>query len=145
MGNLERFTTPVVLAAIAAFVFYFLFYLSDNKPAPKEVVSGWDDLIPCSELTSFNGKKKLVLSADGSAKLEDGSGDGEPKRSSGRWSLLSARTHRYAIDIPDLTRTYIAVSPPDSDGCVFAFGTVDNVNLRLSWFSMTEPVDYPEQ
>ncbi len=121
-------------------VVYLFFFRAEPKLPPGP--PGWDDLVLCSELTSIDSKKTLSLNEDFSARLKDSSGTGDPVWSDGRWALLNAGQRAYSIDIPGAAGNYIVVSPPDSEGCVFAAGSLNHVDLRRSWFSM--PIEPPE-
>ncbi len=119
----------------------YIFFIHD-KPEPSPGPPGWEDLILCSDLTSIDSKKTLSLHKNFSARLKDGSGIGDPVWSEGRWALLNAEQHAYSIEIPGAAGHYIVVSPPDSDGCVLAAGTLNQVDLGKSWFSM--PIELPQ-
>ncbi len=119
---------------------YFLIQRSEAATAKSP--PGWDELSPCSELTSIDSTKSLSLNRDFSTRLVDRSSSGKPERTVGTWSLINAERHVYRIDMPETVGVYVVVSPADAEGCIFAAGgDIGHVNLSLSWFSVN-PADY---
>lgn len=129
------------IAVCGAAIFVFRGAASAPTPGPP----GWDDLVPCFSLTSFDSKKELTLNSDFTVKLLDRSGSGSPVWHDGRWALLDAEQHAYSVDVEGGSGAYFVVSPPDSEGCLFAAGNISHVDLRRSWFSRVEDQPDPEQ
>jgi hypothetical protein len=137
----EKIAQMAIVALAVGAGYYFFFIRADQAGAPGP--PGWDDLILCSKLTSLDSKKTLSLNEDFSVRIDDSSAGGELVRSEGRWTLLDPLRHEYSIEIAGSTQNYIAVSPPHSDGCLLAAGSLDKVDLQKSWF--TTPSDPPER
>jgi hypothetical protein len=108
---------------------------ADRPPPPSP--AGWDDLIACSYLVSFDGSKQLelfkhrraILWAVGSNKLE--------KIAEGQWSF-DENSKQYMITINGLTDSYSIVSLPLAPdfSCALIVGTINSAELQSSWFSI---------
>lgn len=106
-----------------------------SASASERSPPGWADLAPCSETTSFDGKKTLLLSMNLSARVTDRSV--KPILvTRGEWSLVDADKHVYRIDVEGSIGNYSLVAPPDAEGCMLAMGIVSYADLRHSWFSV---------
>ncbi len=103
--------------------------------APKRSAPGWGTLIACSEATSFDSKRSLSLLSDGRARLTDRSAE-KIQVVRGEWSVVDDDRHLYRIDVEGSVGNYFVVSPPDAEGCLLSFGSVDHADLRRSWFSI---------
>jgi hypothetical protein len=134
LQRLQQLVGPVLV--ICALLAAYSYLQRPSASARPEWAPGWDELILCSELTSIDSKKSLSLNSDFSAELTDSSDTSGSKSSKGHWSLLNAEKHIYRIDTPGAQGNYVVVSPPDAEGCILAYGGINNVDLRHSWFSV---------
>jgi hypothetical protein len=107
----------------------------------KPIAAGWEDLVFCLDLVSFDGKKRLTLADDGVATIEDKTNSGT-KAIAGTWEL-SGQRDRYLIRFGDQETSFERITPPDADMCILAAGTSYAANLRLSWFAI-RPEDVPD-
>jgi hypothetical protein len=111
--------------------------------SPKPLAAGWDDLVFCLDLVSFDGKARLTLADDGVATLEEKTGD-NAKTTSGSWAF-SGRPNHYSITFGDTATSFERIAPPDADMCILAAGTSYAANLRQSWFAVRLEQDAPDQ
>jgi hypothetical protein len=106
----------------------------------KPVAAGWDDLVFCLDLVSFDGKKSLTLADDGIATMEDKT-SGSAKATSGTWEV-SGQRDRYLIKFGDQEASFERIAPPGADMCILAAGSAYAADLRQSWFAI-RPDDGP--
>ena len=104
---------------------------SVNHPAQERRLNqAWQVLSPCAETTSFNGAWTLSLKEDGTALVVS---EKAAQRLQGRWMLVNAETHAYRIDVLAFGNDFVVV--PTISGCLLGSGTLNQVDLRQSWFS----------
>jgi hypothetical protein len=129
------------LGVVALLWFVLPKFGGSTQPATVPTVAGWDDLISCSDLVSFDGKKTLSLNEDGTASLDDNS---EAKRltQKGKWELGN-QPATYVTHFGDRSLHYERIAPEGWQSCMLVAGTSLSANLRLSWFAV-EP-EPPEQ
>jgi hypothetical protein len=108
----------------------------------KSATPGWEDLILCSELVSFDGKKTLSLFDDGTAELKDNS-DTEKLSAKGKWVPGNA-PNRYSIQFENKDLHYERIAPEGWGSCMLVFGTSFGANLQLSWFAVEPELDPPD-
>ena len=100
---------------------------------------GYEDLIPCATLTSFDSTKTLYLSSRHQAKFSDKSGSGM-RFETGTWDLVDDDNHIYRIDVDGVVANFTLISAPEGEGCMLAAGTLEASDMRKSWFSaLTDP------
>jgi hypothetical protein len=131
----------LVAALACAPLVYWVFVRDDAVllTQMKPAVPGWDDLIPCSLVTSFEGTKQLTLFENHRVKLleEARSKDGHPQnQDEGLWSF-DGDSKRYSLTLNGVTMVYTLVSPEQTDTCILISGDLEAANLRRSWFSTT--------
>jgi hypothetical protein len=103
------------LSVVALAWFVLPKFRDSTKTATVPAVAGWDDLILCSDLVSFDGKKTLSLDEDGTASLHDNS-DTQRLSEKGKWQLGS-RPGTYAINFNDRSLRYERIAPEGSQSC----------------------------
>ena len=133
----ERLFSGAFFIALIAGLFYYFTSQPDVKPLPT--FAGWDGPGDCTDLTSFDDKKSLTLLSDGKVRLGDSSNKDETVWYDGEWALISPENHTYSVKIAQLDATYKRVSSQGGDRCILVFGSEENANLPLSWFST--PID----
>jgi hypothetical protein len=107
---------------------------SVNHPAQERRLNqAWQVLSPCAETTSFNGAWTLSLKEDGTALVVS---EKAAQRLQGRWMLVNAETHAYRIDVLAFGNDFVVV--PTISGCLLGSGTLNQVDLRQSWFSQVQ-------
>jgi hypothetical protein len=99
-----------------------------QREAPQ-VIPGWDGLSSCSFMVSYDGKRRLRLSENHFARIE------EPDQASadGSWSFDESTT-KYTITVHDESVTYSVVAPGDGDNCMLIKGDLATADLSRSWF-----------
>jgi hypothetical protein len=128
----------LAFAGITAFIWAVAHRTAGTIPAP---VPGWDDLIPCSYVASFDGAEELMLYENHFVRLNDGTNpsDGAERDQhnyiDGKWSFDEG-LKRYAITLNDVTTVYSVVQPENSHTCLLIKGDLNAANLRESWFSL---------
>jgi hypothetical protein len=115
----------------------WILFIKEKTPAMLSP-AGWDHLIPCSELISMDGAKRLSLSENHVLKVYDKTGT--TRTETGTWSYRE-ESKQYSIVLSDQNWIYVLVSPNGSDTCMLASGNVEAANLRASWFSITTEYD----
>jgi hypothetical protein len=108
---------------------------SKHREAPQ-VVPGWDGISGCSFMVSFDGKRRLWLSENHVARIE------EPDQASadGSWSFDESTT-KYAITVHNDSVTYSVVAPGDGDTCMLIKGDLTTADLPRSWFYSRADLD----
>jgi hypothetical protein len=129
------------LSVVALVWFVLPQFTGSTKTATVPAVAGWDDLILCSDLVSFDGKKTLSLDEDGTASLDDNS-EAQRLTQKGEWELGN-RPATYVIHFGDRSLHYERIAPEEWQSCMLVAGTSLSANLQLSWFAV-EP-EPPEQ
>ena len=132
----ERVVGPLIILSIAAGGIYFFYLRPEAQSLPSSL--GWDDLGSCFDLTSIDDKKTLTFMDDGKVRFSDSTGKGETVWRDGEWSLLNPKLHMYSVRVVGAGGVYTLVSPSNSEGCLLAWGSEGEANLRLSWFSTTQ-------
>ena len=103
------------------------------------IFPGWDDLIFCSYVQSFDGTKQLSFSANQFVRFSDyGSSSDRTKGQKdvtidGTWSF-DETSKRYAVSLNGETTVYSVIRPENSDTCLLIKGDLESANLRESWF-----------
>jgi hypothetical protein len=124
--------------------YYIFFWRPGSGPEPRPSAVGWNDLVLCSELSSFDGMKSLALHEDGRADLVDHTSPDNVVTTKGKWRLRPGAKDVYEIDAPGATGAYTLVAPQDPKECMLAAGEADHVDPQLSWFpsdTFEEPLD----
>ena len=108
-----------------------------NQRDAPQVIPGWDELLSCSFMVSFDGKRRLWLSESHSARIE------EPNhaRADGSWSF-DGTTGKYIVTVHDEPVTYSVVAPGDGDNCMLIKGDLATADLPRSWFYSRDDVDH---
>jgi hypothetical protein len=101
---------------------------------------GWEDLIKCNYVSSFDGSETLSLLPNGLATLYDDSG--KHRSLDGTWRFDPA-VHRYAITMNGKTGVYALVAP-QGPVCILVTGNSRSADLEHSWFWPTEEPPAPE-
>ena len=109
----------------------------------RPIAAGWDDLVFCLDLVSFDGKKRLSLADDGSATLVD-TANSPGKTMVGTWEL-SRRQDHYLITFDGQETSFERIAPPGADMCILAAGNAYAANLRLSWFAIRPEEGPPDE
>jgi len=106
-----------------------------QREAPQ-VIPGWDGLSSCSFMVSFDGKRRLWLSENHFARIE------EPDRASadGSWSFDESTTE-YTVTVHDESVKYSVVAPGDGDNCMLIKGDLATADLSRSWFYSRADLD----
>ena len=140
--------------AAVALVYWIFFYKSDEARTleNKSAIPGWDDLIPCSDMVSFDGTKTLTLYEDHRASFYDNDQLKAPKEgehgvtAEGTWSFDEI-SKRYSVTLNGLTTDYLMLFPEDVNTCMLIKGDLETADLRGSWFSKSDQLesDEPEQ
>jgi hypothetical protein len=138
-GNVKDRAKIISGLSIAAVVWFALPKFSST--APVSGTAGWNDLILCSELISFDGRKTLSLFRNGTVRLDDNSG---PKRPSekGTWESGN-RPKAYDINFDDRSLHLERVAPDGWESCMLVAGTSVSANLQLSWFAVEPKPERP--
>ena len=137
---MQKVIGPIALVGVVGGIFYyihslpFISPLNDGPPASP----GWDELNDCTDVSSIDDKKSLTLSRDGTARLGDSSGQDHMVWHDGNWSLDDASIHTYTVNVIGAEGTYTPVSPINGQGCILAWGSDSEANLRLSWYSVPQ-------
>jgi hypothetical protein len=97
---------------------------------------GWDELLPCSYVASFDGTKKLGFSENGSAVLYDNSA--KSGSVDGNWTF-DETAKLYTVTINGEIATYSVIEPGGGGICILVKGNANAADLRSSWFS--SPID----
>jgi hypothetical protein len=98
--------------SIAALV-WFVLPTSSSTPPQSTSAAGWNDLVLCSELVSFDAKKTLHLYRKGTALLVDNSG-ARPLSEKATWELGN-RPGAYDINFDDRSLHYERIAPDEWD------------------------------
>lgn len=127
--------------SLVVFGFFGMAYLflkpedGDNE----DDASGFEELMPCAFLTSFDSTKSLYLSSDHVARVSGKDGQGTTW-ATGSWDLVDDDQHLYKLTFGGRDETFTLVSAPEGEGCMLAAGSVDSADLKKSWFSaLTSP------
>jgi hypothetical protein len=101
-----------------------------------QVIPGWEGISTCSFMVSFDGKRRLWLSENHFARIE------EPDQASadGSWSFDES-TSKYAITVRNESITYSVVAPGGGDNCMLIKGDLATADLPRSWFYSRGEVD----
>ena len=115
------------------------FVVSSKSSKDDEGTPGFEDLLPCTLLTSIDSQKSLYLNSHHEAKFSDKSGSGT-RWETGTWELVDDDNHIYKISVDGSARDFTLVSAPAGEGCMLAAGGLQSVDLTKSWFSaLTDP------
>jgi len=136
---------PRVSTLLAVYFVVRGIYWIHTRPIPivKPSTPGWDQLEPCSSLSSLSGGKYLTLFEDQHAELvqyapaENGK-DSADIIINGRW-CYEPSSAQYSITIEGNTTSYSLFAPEHLAICILAKGAMDEANLYDSWFTY---VDY---
>jgi len=106
-----------------------------QREAPP-AIPGWDAISSCSFMVSFDGKRRLSLSENHFARIE------EPDHASadGSWSF-DGTTGKYIVTMRDEPVAYSVVAPGDRDNCMLIRGDLATADLHRSWFYSRADVD----
>jgi hypothetical protein len=138
------------LAAVA--LVYWIFFYKPDEALTTEIqsaVPGWDDLIPCSDMVSFDGTKTLTLYEDHRTSVYYKDPLKEPKEGErgvtveGTWSFDEI-SKRYSVTLNGLTTDYLMLSPEDVSTCMLIKGDLEAADLRGSWFSKSDEPESDE-
>jgi hypothetical protein len=107
-----------------------------NQREAPQVIPGWDGISSCSFMVSFDGKRRLWLSENHFARIE------EPNqaRADGSWSFDESTT-KYTVTVRDESVTYSVVAPGDGDNCMLIKGDLATADLPRRWFYSPADVD----
>jgi hypothetical protein len=94
-----------------------------------QVIPGWDGLSSCSFMVSFDGKRRLWLSENHFARIEEP----DQASTSGSWSFDESTT-KYTVTVADESVIYSVVAPGDRDDCMLIKGDLATADLPRSWF-----------
>jgi hypothetical protein len=132
----KDFSGKWIYGGVGAIVLYAMFNVVFEQREPSQVVAGWDGISNCSFMVSLDGKRRLSLSENHFARIE------EPDRTSteGLWSFDQS-TGKYTVTIHDESIIYSAVAPGDGDGCMLIRGDLATADLLRSWFYSRADLD----
>jgi hypothetical protein len=139
-----------ILAGVAL-VYWIFFYKSDGARTAqnKLAIPGWDDLVPCSDMVSFDGMKALTLHDDHRASFYNKDPLKAPKEgehdvtAEGTWSF-DETSNRYSVTLNGLTTDYLMLSPEDVSTCMLIKGDLEAADLRGSWFAKSDEPENDE-
>jgi hypothetical protein len=106
-----------------------------QREAPQ-IIPGWENLSDCSFMVSFDGKRRLWLSENHFARIEEP----DQASASGSWSFDES-TSKYAITIHNDSIIYSVVVPGDGDNCMLIKGDLATADLPRSWFYSRADLD----
>jgi hypothetical protein len=124
-------------------VIYFVHSRPAEKASAQQSIGmpGWDALLPCSSVISFNGKEAMSFFDTGRVSIFRDDDSASPKPVYGEWRFDAARS-RYFVTFPGSSSTdYTVVSPEQSNSCVLVRGEVGTADLTESWFSAPDDAD----
>ena len=141
----DQWAAMILCPTLVVGLGYYIFFWPTNSSS-KTVASaaGWDDLALCSELSSFDGEKSLVLHEDGRADLADHTSADNVTKSEGSWKLRDSAKKTYEVEAPGAAGVYTLIEPQDPKQCMLAAGDPDRADLEASWFpsdTFEEPMD----
>jgi hypothetical protein len=115
---------------------------SASDPATETIVArGWDDLVPCSLVRSFDGGKVLRFEDDGRVSMWEVLANAKPKTDrDGNWSF-DEFARRYVVSFDKDVKSYNLQSFDDGKYCLLVNGDMQSANLKESWFSFSEDDD----
>jgi len=140
----EQVAAILLYPALVVGLGYYIFWWPTSGQEARPTADGWDDLVLCSELSSFDGAKSLVLREDGRAELVDHTSPDNVTTAEGKWRLRPGAKDVYEIDAAGAKGAYTLVAPQDPKECKLAAGERDNIDLKSSWFpddAFEEPLD----
>jgi hypothetical protein len=113
-----------------------IFNVAFKQREAAQVIPGWDGISSCSFTVSFDGKRRLWLSENHFARIE------EPDQASadGSWSFDESTT-KYIVTVHDESVTYSVVAPGDGDNCMLIKGDLATADLPRSWFYSRADLD----
>ncbi len=100
----------LICRGLGAIFLCTIFNVAFKQREAPQVIPGWDGISSCSLTVSFDGKRRLWLSENHFARIE------EPDRASadGSWSFDESTT-KYTVTVHDESVTYSVVAPGDGD------------------------------
>jgi hypothetical protein len=130
------FSAKLIYAGLGVIFLYTIFNVVFEKREAPQAIPGWDGISSCSFMVSFDGKRRLWLSENHVARIE------EPDQATadGSWSFDES-TSRYAITVNNDSVTYSVVAPGDGDNCMLIKGDLATADLPRSWFYSRTDVD----
>ncbi len=132
----KGFSGKFIYAGVGVIFLYTIFNVVFEKREAPQAIPGWDGISSCSFMVSFDGKRRLWLSENHVARIE------EPDQATadGSWSFDES-TSRYAITVNNDSVTYSVVAPGDGDNCMLIKGDLATADLPRSWFYSRADVD----
>jgi hypothetical protein len=125
----------LILAGLIALALYIWLAIPTTKWPIRPISAGWDDLIFCLDLVSFDGAKTLSITEDGTATIEQKSRPGSSTKVVGTWQL-SGQPNRYILKFNEKENSYERIAPSGADMCMLVAGNADIADLRQSWFAI---------
>jgi len=126
----------LIYGGLGVILFCTIFKVAFEQREAPQVIPGWDGISSCSFMVSFDGKRRLWLSENHIARIE------EPDQATadGSWSFDKS-TSSYAITVHNNSVTYSVVAPGDGDNCMLIKGDLATADLPRSWFYSHANVD----
>jgi hypothetical protein len=120
---------------------YEFFHTEKPIVSSDAVSAAWDDLDECSTTTSIDGQRWLTLSSDQTAELTDRSKQATKSNAaeirSGKWAY-DEPAKKYLVTLDGQTTPYSIWSLEGVATCILVGGSLENANLRASWFSASD-------
>jgi hypothetical protein len=126
----------LIYGGLGVIFLFTIFRVVFEQRATPPVVVGWDGISNCSFMVSFDGKRRLLLSENHFARIEDP----DQASSDGSWSF-DGSTGRYTVTVYDEPVTYSVVAPGDGDNCMLIKGDLATADLTRSWFYLRADAD----
>jgi hypothetical protein len=132
----KGFSGKLIYAGVGVIFLYTIFNVVFEKQEAPEAIPGWDGISSCSFMVSFDGKRRLWLSENHFARIE------EPDQASadGSWSFDESSS-KYTIAVHDESVTYSVVTPGDGNNCILIKGDLATADLPRSWFYSSADLD----
>jgi hypothetical protein len=107
-----------------------------HPPSPP----GWEELVGCSPLQSFDDTKELDVFEDHTVTMEVKEAKTgkvlSPRKKAGTWAF-DELAKRYFITLGEQQKSYALIQPENSEVCMLIFGEQEAANINETWFGRT--------
>jgi|ERR1700730_752205 len=132
----KDFSGKLIYGGLGVVFLCAIINVASGQRETPQVIPGWDGISSCSFMVSFDGKRRLWLSENHFARIE------EPDQASadGSWSFDES-TSKYAITVHNDSVIYSVIAPGDGDNCMLIKGDLATADLPRSWFYSRADLD----
>jgi hypothetical protein len=114
---MKNLSGNLIYGGLGVICLFTIFRVVFEQRETPPVIAGWEGISNCSSMVSFDGKRRLTLSENHFARIDES----DRTSTEGGWSF-DQNTSKYTITIRDESIIYSVVAPGGGDDCLLVKG-----------------------